>query len=412
MKKVLIITSHFAPDAHVGAKRPTKFAKFLPEYGWQAVVLTEEITAYHRIDGTMNDNLPSDLVINRVSRWRVLRFLDYQRWVDYAFSWIAPAFLNALRVLRQEKIEVVFATAPSYEAHLVGLLLKVFTGKRWVCEYRDHWIFSPEFAPKPKPIQALYQMLTKAILRNADHLVVVSQTMRELFVQLDSTCRHKFSVIYNGYDEDDFVGLNSACQGDKMTITYLGTWGKAQTPEFFLRALAELLRKRRELRKRIRVNFVGEVKWDPLLEARMSRQIEEQGLRDVIHIIPFLQHREGLSLLRTSDVLFLMVDPAHAQIGVLTAKLYEYLYTGKPILALAPPGSEIAGIIERAKAGVIVSPEDVQDIEDAIYKMWELFQGGKLTSTADPRVVAEFDRRKQTAALAEIFNNLCRSRSL
>ncbi len=50
MNKVLMITTHFAPDIHVGAKRVTKFAKYLPLYGWQPVILTKEVSEYHAVD--------------------------------------------------------------------------------------------------------------------------------------------------------------------------------------------------------------------------------------------------------------------------------------------------------------------------------------------------------------------------
>jgi hypothetical protein len=49
MRRVLVITTHFAPDIHVGAKRATKFAKYLPLYGWQPIILTKEVSEYHKV---------------------------------------------------------------------------------------------------------------------------------------------------------------------------------------------------------------------------------------------------------------------------------------------------------------------------------------------------------------------------
>ena len=68
-RKVLIISTHFAPDIHIGAKRPTKFCKFLPKYGWQPIVVTQEIERYRGIDSTLLTDLPDDVEIHRIKEW-------------------------------------------------------------------------------------------------------------------------------------------------------------------------------------------------------------------------------------------------------------------------------------------------------------------------------------------------------
>lgn len=68
MQKVLIISTHFAPDAHVGAKRITKFCKYLSQYSWKPIVLTTEKHDYYRIDESLLDELPEDVEIHRVKR--------------------------------------------------------------------------------------------------------------------------------------------------------------------------------------------------------------------------------------------------------------------------------------------------------------------------------------------------------
>ena len=139
MKKVLIITTHFAPDIHVGAKRPIKFAKFLPEFGWKPIILTKETKYYHGIDETLNDDLPEKLGTYRVKEWNIVRYnqkkenttsiigniernqngihrfysklLHYlSKVIVYDFSLILPAILLGHKIIKKGNIDLIFST--------------------------------------------------------------------------------------------------------------------------------------------------------------------------------------------------------------------------------------------------------------------------------------------------------------
>jgi glycosyltransferase involved in cell wall biosynthesis len=219
----------------------------------------------------------------------------------------------------------------------------------------------------------------------------------------------KITLIYNGYDQDDFIGLDHIKKHDKkFIITYLGTWGHLVTPEFFLRALGSLLRKKEHLRERIKVNFIGEVKFDTDLGARIEQIISQENLGLVVQRLPFVPHKRGLSHLYDSDVLLLVIgmdtDRPDASNWRVVAKLFEYLYVRKPILALVPPDGESARIIRETNSGEIVPPNDIDCIEEKIYEMYKRFENGNLTSHI--RSIEKYDRRIQTGLLAGIFDKL------
>ena len=441
MKKVLIITTHFTPDIHVGAKRPTKFAKFLPQYGWQPVVLTKETRYYHGVDETLNEDLLPNLPIYRVREWHLfgtkgpsckdsvkdvsgvgLSKPANRGWMShltalldsiffYDYPWLVPAFFTGLRLLRQQKISLIFSTSPNPEAHLVGLLLKVLAGVKWVCEFRDPWTgFVTSYHPRSVGEREANKYLEKLTLRKSDRIVTVGEILKEDFVRLSGDeCNDKINVIYNGYDKGDFVGLDYVEKQDgRFVITYLGTWGHLNTPEFFLKALSNLLRKKDYLRKRIRVNFVGEVKFDVNLAVRIEQVISQENLGMVVHRVPFILHKKGLNYLYASDVLLLVIgmdtDRPDATNWRVVAKLFEYLYVRKPILALVPPDGESARIIRETNSGEIVPPNDIDRIEEKIYEMYKWFENGNLTSNI--RGIEKYDRRIQVGLLAGIFDKL------
>jgi hypothetical protein len=163
---------------------------------------------------------------------------------------------------------------------------------------------------------------------------------------------------------------------------------------------------RKEIREKIKVDFIGEVKYDPKLGNKMLQSIREKGLKEIVNLKPFLSHRDGLAVLCKSDVLLLVQMPQHVKDGSLASKLFEYLKAAKPILALVPHGSEMGKIIEETGAGIIASPTNVEEIENAILKMYELFQKGKLVVNADKLKIAKFERKQQVRQLVELFEKV------
>ena len=441
MKKVLIITTHFAPDIHVGAKRMTKFAKYLPLYGWEPIILTKEVSEYHGIDQTLLQELPTDSPIYRVKGWRLsgdqtspaqttpenaiqgkqvravfqhhlIKAANFLLFYDY--SWLLPAFLTARRLVRENNIRVIYSSSPNPEAHLVALLLRLTLPVKWICEFRDPWTLVHFYYPHISFIQRKSDKYLEVLtLRCSDHIVSVGQVLKEELIKLGGNLHQdKVSVIYNGYDKDDFLSNVAAVEKeDRCVITYVGTWGPGRSPEYFLEALAGLLRHSPDMKERLRINFIGEFKYSPDLEKRIRRYIEQTNLSDVVSIIPWLPYKEALARLLASDILLLVERPescTNNNLWVVTSKIFLYLYARKPILALLPSGGEAARIIRETSAGETVVPTDVDRIEDKIYDLYKRFESGELTCNTTK--IERFERRIQTGMLAEIFDSMVAGR--
>lgn len=439
MKKVLIITTHFAPDIHVGAKRMTKFAKHLPEYCWQPIIITKEIGEYHGVDETLLQELPNDSFIYRISEWQhfrsqarhatvsggvsldrgnnkvnvlrtyLMRVLKYFLFYDY--SWLIPAFFAARRLIQQESIRIIYSSAPNFEAHLVALLLKLTTSVKWVCEFRDPWTTLHPYYHISAIQRNIDKYLERVVLRYSDHIISVGQMLKEELMKLGNLCQNKISVIYNGYDKDDFVDSFplAVARENKCVITYTGTWGPGRSPECFLRALSRLLQNSPDIRDDLRVNFIGEFKYTPELEDKVMQYIKQANLNDVVSFVPWLPYRESLARLLSSDILLLVERPESStnnNFWVVTSKIFLYLYARKPILALIPAGGEAAKIIREANAGEVVSPTDIEAIASKVLEMYESFKRGELVSHVKLSEIGKYERKMQTGELATIFNNL------
>lgn len=442
MQKVLIISTHFAPDIHVGAKRITKFAKYLPSYGWQPFILTKEVCEYHGVDNSLYQQLPPNQVICRVREWRLSEnynssyivktqgvkqnktlHLAFRKCLQkavklflfYDFSWLLPAFLAARRLIRENDIHVIYSSVPNPEAHMVALLLKLTMPVKWVCEYRDPWTRQPvTFYPPVSPLQPQIEWTLEGwILKKADRLVFVGPKYRDRVLEKRPLhLASKSVILYNGYDEDDFAGLSCNTTNNKpfFTIGHVGTFGRWVMPQPFLKALGQVIRRRPELRSYIRVRFIGEVKYDPAMKEQIQEIIQIEGLQEVIILEPFLPHRDSLNQMMQCDCLLLLrnclpEDPQYSKLAV-TAKLFEYLRAQRPILALVPPEGDLARLINEHRAGIVVATENVEEVSQAIIYMYDSFCRGEQISNVKLSEISKYERKKQTGKLATIFNDL------
>ncbi|MFW6085526.1 MAG: hypothetical protein ACODAA_09950, partial [Gemmatimonadota bacterium] len=190
MKKVLIVAYHFPPSNAVGALRPAKFAEYLPEYGWEPIVLAgdEEVEGEVQFGGLEDMEVQvveawpglrdvARAISKRVrslrhgagrrptesahgkgaeSAWRaeytesgkrqsVLRNLLYSlMWLpDDRQGWIVPAVCAGTRAVRDARPDVILATSPPHSVQVVGLLIAMFTGLPLVADFRDPWVGNP-----------------------------------------------------------------------------------------------------------------------------------------------------------------------------------------------------------------------------------------------------------------------------
>lgn len=441
MKKVLMITTHFAPDIHVGAKRMTKFAKYLPQYGWQPVVLTCQVWRYHGVDKTLLDQLPEDVRVHRVHEWSpfsdnanspsircpaspgaterhrgllpdaAIRIMEPFAFFDW--SWLLPAFFQGRKLLQEEGIRIVFSSSPNVEAHLVALLLQRSMHVRWVCEYRDPWTNEVYFHLRPPLTRWIHRRMEEHVLRHADHVVAIGPLLLgSLNEMVLAPLDKKSSVIYNGYDPADFIGLEKLSEDRRLVLSYVGTCNDLHMPDSLLRALGRLLRRRPVLLDRIRIRFVGEAReWSVSLDLDriMHDIVREEGLDEVVEFIPFTSHRRALAYMQATDALILLqtILPDHARCTdyVVTSKVFEYLYARRPILALVPPSGDVARILRDCKAGYLIPYDDVGAIERTLEETWDDFESGRLMHWSfNEAAIEQYNRRKQAEQLAQVMD--------
>ena len=380
MRKILIIAYFFPPLGGGGVQRVAKFTKYLPQFGFEPHVLTVKQGFYPLKDQTLLADLPQNLKISRVSyfepgfwfSWRWWRsFLAYFLYPKIFFPdnqvlWFLPALIRAYRIIKKEKIKLVFTSSASYSDHLIALTLKKLTGIKWVADFRDQWPFQGWQ-------QNINRLLAKAILVKADNITTISDGLTSIYQKTLGKDKDKFITITNGFDDQDFAKIPRLSQQSrkKLRIVHVGSlYGSRQT-ETFLQVLKALNL------KEIEVEFIGQ-------EKRVS-------------------HRQAIKAMFEADVLLLVLSPQDGP-AVLTGKIFEYLAVRRPILALAPKQSGAAQLIQKLKVGEIAEPENHQAIKAKILQYYRLWQAKKL---AVPHIdISPFEHSRLTARLSQIFEEL------
>jgi glycosyltransferase involved in cell wall biosynthesis len=405
MNTVLMVAFHYPPClGSSGLLRTLKFSRYLPDYGWQPIVLTAHPRAYeHTHPGQLAD-IPPTVAVQRVFAIDAQRHLAVagrslritalpDRWV----SWLLGAVPAGLRLIRQHRPAVIWSTYPIATAHLVALILHRRTGLPWVADFRDS--MTEEGYPRDRLTRRIYLAIERRTVTHAASLIFTAPSTRSMYLRrhpaLDPT---RCLVISNGYDEADFAELPVAgplrpAPHRPLRILHAGLiYPEERDPRPLFRALSRLKRAGRVDAGTLSVELRASGSED-----EYAAELAELAIDDIVHLLPALPYSQILRECSAVDALLLLQGPScNHQIP---AKLYEYLRLRKPILALTDPRGDTAAAFAPAGGATII---DLLD-EDALYRELPGFLEAVRLYThplPDPAEAARHARHIQAGALA------------
>jgi len=423
-KKVLILAYYFPPLGMGGVQRVTKFAKYLPSFGWNPFVLTVKDVEYLAKDPSLLEELPPEVEIvrtgsfdplrisfilknffkrrkqkdksvkkNRVRRSKLSSWLFFP---DNKIGWIPFALFAGLKLVREEKIDLIFTTSPPPSLHLVGYFLKLLTGKPWVADFRDPWI-GYKFEIYPTPLHLfLKNQLIKLIVRSADRIISANPSITKTMTEQYSRVK-KIETINQGYDESDFeTGI--AGKIELFTIGYLGTLSPDCDPEPVFLALQNLIDQRFIPKDKIKFVHVG-----LSMGIDLDGLIEKYGLKEVFEKKSYLPHRKALDQMKGVSIFLLVTSD---DLWVFPAKIFEYLPFKRPILGVVPKESEVGKMISETNLGMVVSPKDYSGIKESLLFYYKEHVKGNLSVNINTEKMKIYERKFQTEKLASIFEKI------
>lgn len=394
-----------------GVQRSVKFVKHLRSFGWEPVVLTRKVGNIPVKDETLLKDIPEGIKIYRTKAYEapelkgILRIpgkvLGKLTIPDSAFFWYLASKKKALEIIKEENISAVYTTSAPYSDHLLGLYIKKKTGLKWIVDFRDEWTNNPYTLDDPyNPIRTkMEKQMERRVVTTADRLIANSPVMRANFIKNNELGGDNFFVIPNGYDKDDFEGLDlTPPKNDKFTLVYTGALYGRRKPDIFFAALSELIAENKIDKNKIAVQLIGNYHRD-----KLQAQIDGFGLKDSVEIVGYVPHDVCIKKQLSADSLLLIEGGGRGADAFYTGKVFEYMNTNRPVLALLPNGVA-RDLVEKSKIGAVSETSDKNGAKQnllAYYKAWE---AGDLAFKGDRSIIEQYERKILTQKLAKILD--------
>jgi len=440
--KVLIITYVFPPAAFVGVYRTLKYCKYLGDHGWFPIVLTinsdkvtfrnetlcEQIPDHVEVYRTFNIDPANWLeALSRVKKgsgdrisqsgtanerpqrggsgiWEKLKRLVVAlltKSPDSHIFWVPFAFFRGFIILRKKQIDAIYCSSPPHSSHIVAFLLARCFRKPYVLDFRDPWYVGGSAQIPSEKLTWVLKLEAHAkrrIISGAAKVICASKGEREeLQNEFPEIEAERFAFITNGYDLADFSRVIPGSRPtNKLILTHTGTIYRGAAGEFF-GALLQLLRNRSGIEDMIQVRLLGEISQE---YGEIVRTLEAKGIVQTYGMQP---HAIALRMMMESDVAVILLGGNAFLSSEIPAKVFEYLFVGRPVLAIAEEG-DLTEILRQSGLGIIVRPKSTDSVADALRGLVADHAAGRLTRVPNKSYIRSFERTALAERLARVLD--------
>ena len=426
INKVLIISYYWPPAGGPGVQRWLKFVKYLPEFGVQPIVYIPENPNYPLIDEKLVQDVHPQAIILKHKIFEPYAFASVfsknktkkisagiitknkkqsvveklMLWVrgnlfipDARVFWVKPSVNYLKEYIQENNIETVITTGPPHSLHLIGLRLKKQLAINWIADFRDPWTtigyhkelkLSNWAAKKHKQYEF-------DVLNSCDTVIVTSPTTKKEFQVLTSK---PIEVITNGYDVEK---IEKKPLDIDFTLAHIGSFLSQRNPQILWESLAELTEENKLFPQYFKLKLIGAVSKEVL------QSIENFGLQAFVQNLGYVSHEEALVHQRTSQVLLLIEIDSEETKCIIPGKLFEYMVSERPILAIGPADSDFESIIKTTNTGVFFHYHEKDALKAAILAQFEQYLQNNLSVHAVG--LQQYSRKNLTAQLVKLLTS-------
>lgn len=425
-KKLLIITYYWPPAGGPGVQRWLKFVKYLPDFDIQPIVYVPENPTYPIIDNQLVEEvsdkaiilknkifepyqlagffsknktkkISSGIIPNKKKQSILERFLLWIRGnvfiPDARFLWIKPSVKYLKKYIQENDIDTIVTSGPPHSLHLIGLKLKEDLNVKWFADFRDPWttIGYHKELKLSSYASKIHKELESKVLNAADTIIVTSKTTKTEFEALTSK---PIEVITNGYDIEkvDKKPLDS-----KFSLAHIGSFLSERNPEILWQCLSELIAEIPSFKNDLELKLIGAVSQEVL------KTISKYDLDSYLNNLGYVSHKEAVSHQRTSQILLLIEINSENTKSILPGKLFEYMVSERPIIAIGPKDSDFAEIIQSTNTGVFFTYDEKEALKTLIASHYNLFLQHNLK--VFPVGLQHYSRKNLTQNLAKLITS-------
>ncbi len=428
MKKVLIITHYWPPAGGGGVQRWLKFSAYLPEFGWEPVVVHPVGADYPNLDSSLLADVSDHLQTIPVPIWEPYQLfkrftgakkdekvnagflfddapLNWKQrlalWIrgnllipDPRVFWVRPTIRAIRKQLDQIQPDAIVTTGPPHSVHLIGKAIHRRYGVPWLADFRDPWstIDYLEKFPLSSLARKLQSRLERSVLREADLVLTVSAEWEQ---ELKSLGAAQSTYITNGYDEKDFSAYQPR-RVPSFSLAHLGFISSFRNPTALWNAIDQFMH-HASGQDAIRLVLAGNVD-----RAVFNSLEKHRSLAKGYDYLGYLPHSDVFKAYEEASVLILLLNNSSNSGGHIPGKLFEYLRAGKPILALGKPGGDVDRILQETGCGQCFAFDDEKGIRSFLESIYHF----EWAYEPNHEKIRRFERRALTGELSKHLNQL------
>ncbi|WP_289666135.1 glycosyltransferase family 4 protein [Flavobacterium panacagri] len=423
-KKLLIITYYFPPAGGPGVQRWLKFVKYLPEFDVQPIVYVPENPTYPIVDEGLVSEISDKVIVLKNKIWEPYQlasvfsknktkkissgifpqkkkqtFLDKTfLWVrgnlfipDARVFWVKPSVAYLEKYIQENNIDTIVTSGPPHSLHLIGLELQKKLNVKWFADFRDPWttIGYHKALRLSSYAEKKHKNLEHKVLNAADEIIVTSKTTKAEFEVITN---RPITVITNGYDVET---VEKQTLDRKFTLAHIGSFLSDRNPTFLWEVLVELLQEVPEFKSHLEIKLIGAVSQE-VLDA-----IKEHQLNDHLNLVGYVSHKEAVAHQKKTQVLLLIEINSEDTKSIIPGKLFEYMVSNRPIIAIGPQGSDFADIVTQTNTGVFFDYSEKAKLKSVILDFFNQFLEGNLQAYGIG--LQQYSRKNLTKQLAQLI---------
>jgi len=388
MKKVLIISYYWPPNAGVGCRRWVNYSYFLKKKGLEPILYVPENPDYTNKDNSYQDKLKNIYTLkNKI--WEPFSFYKkflnkkninpgvlidsnkglknkFSKWIranffipDARALWVNSSINYLSNFLKDNPVDAIISTGPPHSMHLIALNLKKRFNLKWIADFRDPWT-DIEYFDKLNffnDSKKRHAKLEKEVLRKADLVLTVSESWSERFKELGAK---KVEFIFNGFDEKEYPIKIS--QKKKFRIGHFGLYNELRDHNSFWEAINNIIQDNKIFSDNLELFFAGPI------YSGFDENLKKLGFHKYLNHCEWLSHKEALKEMTQTDLLLITHSNTQDVNGRLPAKFFEYLGAKKPILAIGNKKSDLSKLMLNLNCGTFLDFEDIKGMEKALIK--------------------------------------------
>ena len=424
-KKLLIITYYWPPAGGPGVQRWLKFVKYLPDFNIQPIVYIPENPTYPIIDEALESEVSEKAIIlkNKIFEpYQLASFFSKKNtkkissgiipnqkkqtflektllWIrgnlfipDARFLWVKPSVKYLKQYIQENNIDTIVTSGPPHSLHLIGLQLKQDLNIKWLADFRDPWttigyhkaLRLSTFAEKK------HKQLEHQVLNTADTIIVTSKTTK---VEFQAITSKPIEVITNGYDVEKIA---KQTLDEKFTLAHIGSFLSERNPRILWEVLQELVNENIDFKADFQLKLIGAISQEVL------DTITEFKLQKYVLNLGYVSHQEALEHQRKSQVLLLIEINSEETKSIIPGKLFEYMVSERPIIAIGPEGSDFEEIITSTNTGIFFRHDEKKRLKALLLEYYNQFKNQNLKVNAIG--LQHYSRKNLTGQLVKIIS--------